>query len=336
MKQAMFWERKGESVVCRLCPRNCVIPEGRTGFCRVRKNEAGRLVSLVYGKAVALHQDPIEKKPLFHFAPGSECLSVATVGCNLDCDFCQNWDISHPEAITGEDISPEEVVESAVEKGLPGIAYTYTEPTIFFEYAYDIMKIAKGRGLYNVWVSNGYTSPEAVRKAGKYLDAINVDLKGDREFYRKICKVPDSSPVFEALREYKKVGVHIEVTTLLIPGYNDSEKDVRELCEWVKENLGRETPMHFSRFRPEFRMMHVPSTPVESLERALETARQCGMEWVYIGNVPGHENENTVCPDCGEVLIKRDGYSVRIMAEKCRCGKTVPIKGRKWSPLLKE
>ncbi len=331
MKEAMFWQKLEEKrVKCTLCPRRCVIPEGKTGFCNVRKNHEGKLVTLVYGKAIAMHADPIEKKPLFHFAPGTKCLSFSTVGCNLDCAYCQNWEISHPERITGEDVEPEEIVERAKSLGLPGIAYTYTEPTIFFEYAYDTMRLAKKEKLYNVWVSNGYISPEPLRKISRHLDAINVDIKGDSGFYRKICRVPDRRPILEALKLYKEEGVHIETTTLLVPGYNDSEKDVKEIVSWIKENLGPDTPVHFSRFFPDFRMRDVPPTPVESLERAWRIASSLGMRWVYIGNVPGHEKENTFCPGCGKLMVKRDGYAVKILAEKCECGEKLLLKGRKW------
>ena len=331
MKEAMFYRKlKGGKTQCYLCPRGCVISHGRTGFCGVRRNDNGILFSLVYGKACALHTDPIEKKPLFHFAPGSRCLSLATVGCNLDCQFCQNWEISHPKTVAGEDIPPERVVSMARSLGLPGIAYTYTEPTIFFEYAYETMRLAKKEGLYNIWVSNGYTSPEAIKKASKYLDAINVDLKGGHDFYREVCGVPDEKPIYRALKLYKELGIFIEVTTLVIPGHNDSRECIERIVKWVKENLGPETPMHFSRFYPHFRMLDVEPTPVNTLETAARIALDNGMQWVYIGNVPGHERENTLCPECGEILVKRTIYETKILRKECRCGRKLLICGERW------
>jgi pyruvate formate lyase activating enzyme len=330
MKEAMFYTRlKDKGVKCSLCPRNCSIPTGCKGFCSVRLNRNGKLFSLVYGKAIAVHVDPIEKKPLFHFAPGTQCLSFSTVGCNLDCGYCQNWEISHPEKISGEDISPEKMIGIAEYHDVPGISYTYTEPTIFFEYALDTMKIARRKGLYNIWVSNGYTNPEPVRKAAKYLDAINVDIKGSPELYRKLCKVPDREPIFKALKLYKKLGVFIEVTNLLVPNHNDSDSGIRELVSWVKNNLGEETPFHFSRFHPDFRLRDVPPTPVKTLEKAYGIARKAGLKWVYIGNVPGHDKENTVCPKCGEVLIKRGFGGSSVLKTRCKCG-DIPISGEKW------
>ena len=213
---------------------------------------------------------------------------------------------------------------------IPGIAYTYTEPTIFFEYACDTMKLAKKEGLYNVWVSNGYIQPEAVKKISKYLDAINVDIKGNKEFYRKVCRVPNPEAILEALKLYKKLGVFIEVTNLIIPGYNDSEKDIKGMVSWIKNNLGEDTPLHFSRFFPDFRMRDVPPTPVETLEKAWRIAHNAGMKWVYIGNVVGHEKENTFCPKCGNLLVSREGYVTKIVRQRCKCGERLLIKGKKW------
>jgi pyruvate formate lyase activating enzyme len=334
MKEAMFYTKtKDLKVRCSLCPRSCFIPQGCKGFCSVRLNRKGRLFSLVYGKAIAVHVDPIEKKPLFHFAPGTQCLSFSTVGCNLDCGFCQNWEISHPENISGEDIPPEKIIGIAQSYGVPGISYTYTEPTIFYEYAYETMKLARKAGLYNIWVSNGYTSPEPIKKAARYLDAINVDIKGSPEFYRKICRVPDNRPVFKSLKLYKKLGVFIEVTNLLVPKHNDSDRDIKELVSWVKSNLGEETPVHFSRFHPDFRLRDAPPTPTKTLEKAYGIARRIGLRWVYIGNVPGHERENTQCPECGDVLISRSFHKTDVLKKKCKCGKTPPIAGEKWIKL---
>jgi pyruvate formate lyase activating enzyme len=340
----------GQKVRCVLCPRFCIIQDGKTGACGSRKNQAGTLYSTVYGRLCSLHIDPIEKKPLFHFAPGTECLSIATTGCNLMCSFCQNWEVSHPESLEGRpdsasasrqfpDVSeefmpPEKVVALAKEYKVPGIAYTYTEPTVFFEYALDVMRLAREAGLYNVWVSNGYTNPEPARKAAKYMDAVNVDLKGDGPFYKRLCGIPDEGPIKESLKIYKKAGVWIEVTTLLIPGYNDSEKTVAGIAGWVKENLGEATPMHFSRFYPQYKLTNVQSTPVKAIEDAVKAAEGLGMHYVYAGNVYAHDRESTHCPKCGRKVIDRAGYHVSNIRAGCpSCGTRIAIAGEKWAKL---
>lgn len=334
MKEAMFYRKlPGKKVQCLLCPRSCTIPPGGRGFCSVRQNQGGKLFSLVYGKLCSMAIDPIEKKPLYHFAPGSRCLSICTVGCNLDCMFCQNWSISHPEQVTGEDIPPERIVELARKQGAEGIAYTYTEPTIFFEYALDTMKLARKAGLYNVWVSNGFTSPEPVMEASRYLDAINIDIKGSGDLYRKLCNAPGDEAVKKAARLYKEQGVWIEITTLVIPGYNDSDRVLRGISRWVSKNLGEKTPVHFSRFHPHFKLSDARPTPTRTLERAHEIAVNEGLRHVFIGNVPGHREESTLCPGCGNTLIERSGYDMSADAPKCTCGHRLALAGRKWSRL---
>ncbi len=334
MKKALFWScLKGRKVKCELCPRFCMISEGKTGYCKVRQNQKGRLFSLVYGRPCSFNPDPIEKKPLFHFAPGTQCLSLSTVGCNLECLHCQNWEISHPEAIFGRELLPEEVVKYTRDNKLPGIAYTYTEPAVFLEYALDTMKLAKKAGLYNIWVSNGYINPEPAREAAKYLDAINIDLKGDNGFYKKVCGVPDNKPVLEAMKLFKKAGVFLEVTNLIIPGYNDSEKQIKTLVLWVKKNLGPDTPLHFSRFYPCYKMENIKPTPEKTLNRAWGIAAKAGMHYVYVGNAPGHPKENTLCPKCGTIAIKRTGYHIEYVRDKCKCGEKIPIAGKRWLKL---
>jgi len=334
MQEALFYEKLKEGKVqCRLCPRRCTIAEGKRGFCGVRENTSGRLCSLVYGKLCSMNIDPIEKKPLFHFAPGTQCLSICTVGCNLGCKFCQNWEISHPPGgeISGEDVEPEKVVDAAVRHGLPGIAYTYTEPTIAWEFYVEVMRLARKQGLYNVWVSNGYTSPEPARKIARYMDAINVDIKGDAAFYRKLCAIAGDEPIHESLNIYKKAGVWIEITNLLIPGYNDRPGQIGSIAGWVKENLGPDTPMHFSRFYPHYKLDSVQPTPVKTLEAAAGIAEKAGLKWVYTGNVPGNERESTRCPKCREILIRRRGISMAEFREKCsKCGIKIPVAGAKW------
>jgi len=329
MKEALFWKPlKEKAVLCQLCPRNCTIGNWKSGVCGVRENQNGKLVSLVYRMVCSMAVDPIEKKPLFHFAPGTQCLSIATVGCNLLCKFCQNWEISHPskKEILGEYIEPEKVVELAKNHSVPGIAYTYTEPTVFYEFALDTMKAARKEGLYNIWVSNGYTNPEPAKKAGRYLDAINVDLKGDMEFYQKLCGIPGEEPVKKALKIYKERGVWIEITTLVIPGYNDDEKTISGIVEWVRKNLGADTPIHFSRFFPSYKLTYARPTPVKTLEKAADIAGRAGMKYVYIGNLHAHPRENTYCPKCGAVAIKRDGYRVAEVNVAClKCGEKILV-----------
>ncbi|MFQ6020588.1 MAG: AmmeMemoRadiSam system radical SAM enzyme [Candidatus Aenigmatarchaeota archaeon] len=258
-------------------------------------------------------------------------MSICTVGCNLKCIFCQNWEISHPKEIFGEKMSPKEIIEFNNKHNSPGIAYTYTEPTIFYEYAYDIMKLAKKQGLYNVWVSNGFTNIEPIRKIAKYLDAINVDMKGDIKFYQKLCSIPNEDPIKQALKEYKKQKVWIEITNLIIPGYNDKKEQIKNLVEWIKNNLGPDTPLHFSRFYPHYKLLNVKPTPVQTLEQAVKIAKENGMNYVYLGNVPGHKYENTYCPECNTRVIERFGISVSKLSLKCeKCGKEIPIFGKEW------
>jgi len=333
MKEAMFYRKLTHNrVKCDLCPQSCVVNEGDTGFCGVRGNEKGSFYSLVYGLPVSVAIDPIEKKPLFHFAPGTKTLSLATVGCNLRCRFCQNWEISQEFGeIHGDEMFPEEIIELAKRNNVEGISYTYTEPTVFFEYALDIMKLAKKEGLYNMWVSNGYTNPEPIKTVSKYLDAINIDLKGDDEFYRKTCSGVGAKPVFEALKAYKENGVWIEITNLLIPTLNDSEEDVEKIVKWIKDNLGRDVPLHFSAFFPQYKVKNLSPTPVATLENAVKIAKENGLRWVYAGNVWGNRYESTYCWKCDNLLIKREGFSVFSMNRKCpKCGEVVTLKGTEW------
>jgi len=334
---AIYKSLNDKKVRCGVCPRRCVIEDGERGFCNVRENQGGKLLSLVYGKAVSSSVDPIEKKPLFHFAPGTRALSIATMGCNLRCDFCQNFSISQDwDEVIGEDLMPEDVVREVKMYRCQGVAYTYTEPTVFLEYARDTMEKVSPQ-LYNVFVSNGYMTEEALKEITPHLDAINVDLKGDEEFYRKHCGVPDMEPVLDTLKALSERDILVEVTNLIIPGENDSDEDIRERVGWIKENMGRDTPVHFSRFRPSFRMTDKKSTPVSTLERAIEIAKNEGMNHVYCGNVPGHRSESTYCPRCGELLIKRHGFSVQEFklnkSMRCfNCGKELNIKGESWIP----
>ncbi len=311
MKEARFYESKGKTVICRLCPRNCVIKEGSTGFCRVRKNINGKLYSLVYGKLVAANVDPIEKKPLFHFMPSTLTFSIATYGCNFRCKFCQNWSISQRTNGYYEEWDVKRVVEYAIRYECKSISYTYTEPTIFYEFAYDCSKLAKKENLANIFVTNGYMSEEALKEISRYLDAMNIDLKfSSSEIYKKLCAVPDNTPILNNIKLAHELGIHVEVTNLIIPGYNDKEEMIKDICRFLIDEVSNEIPLHFTRFYPHYKMLDVPPTPVKTLERAREIALGEGMKYVYIGNVPGHEAENTYCPNCKKLLIRRLGFEV--------------------------
>ncbi len=322
MKEAVFYSRKNGKVQCTACNRGCVIPSGKVGYCRVRKNVNGRLFSLVYGRTLTLTVDPIEKKPLFNFKPGTMCNGVSTYGCNFSCKFCQNYYISQDfteKVIEGvEETTPEEIVENTLAREVEGIAYTYVEPTIFAEYALDIMKIARKKSLYNVWVSNGYMSKELAKKLVPLLDAINIDLKGNAEFYEEMCGGVKIGPVKENIRFFHKKGVHVEVTNLIVPGFNDSKKHFSEIAEFIA-SIDKEMPLHFTRFFPAYKMSDFAPTPIESIYAAVETAKKKGLKYVYAGNVA--EEANTFCPNCGRLLIERNGFSAIIsgLSEDGKC-----------------
>jgi pyruvate formate lyase activating enzyme len=325
----MFYEKLDDKRVnCNLCSHRCSqIADTKRGICGVRENRDGTLYSLVYGKTVARSVDPIEKKPLFNFLPGSSAYSIATVGCNFRCDNCQNYDISQlPKeqgAIVGADVYPEEIVLAAKLSNCQSIAYTYSEPTIFFEYALDIAKHAKEEGIRNVFVTNGYITPEALKEISPYLDAANIDLKSfSDDFYRKRCGA-HLEPVLDSIRLYKKLGIWTEITTLIIPTLNDSEEELRKIAEFISE-VGKDTPWHISQFYPTYKLMNLPQTPVEALRKAREIGQEAGLKYVYEGNVRGEEGENTYCPNCQKLLIRRLGYRIhenKITNSKCSyCG----------------
>jgi len=332
MKEAYLYERLDEREVrCGLCNHRCRIKDGKKGVCRVRENRDGTLFSLVYGKVIARHLDPIEKKPLFHFLPGSRSYSVATVGCNLHCRFCQNADISQMPAdhdrVLGEETAPESLVDEATESRSATIAYTYTEPTIYFELALDTARLASAGGIRNVFVTNGYMTRECLEEIHPDLHAANVDLKAftDR-FYKEQCGAR-LDPVLRTLETMHAQGVWVEVTTLLIPGLNDDPAELRDLAGFIA-GLDPGIPWHISRFHPTYRLTNVPSTPPSSIHRAREIGREAGLQYVYTGNLPGDEGENTACHACGEPLIERRGFSVgrnRIRKGSCpACGAAVP------------
>lgn len=325
---ASFWQTIKDNIVqCLLCPRKCVLDVNQRGVCTVRVNKGGKLYSLGYGNPVAVHIDPIEKKPFFHVAPGEPIFSLAVAGCNMRCIFCQNWQISQsrPDETENYQMTPENVVDSTIKNKCRFIAYTYTEPIVFYEYMLDIAKLAKAKGLKNTMHSCGYINPEPLKELLKYMDAVNIDLKGfSEEFYNKIGLLAQLQPVLDTLKTIKQEGVWLEITNLLIPEFNDDPKKIRQMCVWIKENLGDEVPLHFSRFTPQFKLMNLPPTSVEKLEEAYNIAKEAGLKYVYIGNVPGHKYENTYCPNCGKLVVKRTGYEIsemNIKENKCKfCG----------------
>jgi pyruvate formate lyase activating enzyme len=303
------------SIRCGVCAHRCLVRPGRQGICGVRENRDGQLLSLAYGEVVAIGLDPIEKKPLFHVAPGSTAYSIATAGCPFHCVFCQNWQIAQGPRLglrlPTQQLPPDRVVEQAELHAAGAIAYTYVEPTIFLEYALDTARLARAAGLRNLFITDGYATPEAVELLAPVLDAANVDLKSfDDAFYRKLCGAR-LGPVLESIVAMRQAGIWLELTTLVIPGHNDSDDELRALTRWIVETLGPETPWHVSRFFPAHRMFDVPPTPLETLRRAATLGREAGLVHVYVGNAPELSLEDTACAGCGRPLIERRGYRVR-------------------------
>lgn len=315
MEAYLYNTIENRKVKCHLCHHRCRIKDGHRGICGVRENNGGTLRTRVYNKLIARHIDPIEKKPLFHFLPGSRTYSVATVGCNFKCRFCQNADIAQMPAdrngaIAGTDTTVRQEVDAAVAAGCQSIAYTYTEPTVFFEWAHDMARQARAAGIRNVFVTNGYMTPEAVTRIAPFLDAANVDLKAfNDDFYKKICGAR-LAPVLETLRAMKAAGIFLEVTTLLIPGRNDAPEELEKLATFIANDLGVDTPWHISRFHPTYRLTDTPVTPADALTAARRIGQDAGLRYVYTGNIPGDDGENTYCHQCGQAVIKRWGFSI--------------------------
>ncbi len=331
MEAWLYETMNNQRVRCRLCSHMCVIGDGERGICGVRENRKGVLHTLVYGRLIAAGDDPIEKKPLFHLMPGSRSFSIATVGCNFRCRFCQNAHIAqisvdHETRISGQQTTPEEVVSAARRSGCTSIAYTYTEPTIFFEFACDTARLASGAGLKNVFVTNGYMSDEALSRVRPWLDAANVDLKAfSDDFYKKQCG-GRLQPVKDTLRRMKSYDIWVEVTTLIIPGLNDDAAQLSQLADFIVTALGPETPWHVSRFHPTHRMLDRHPTPVQTLCKARDIGIAAGLKYVYTGNIPGQGGENTVCPGCKEMVIARNGFSIienRLKNGRCPSCQTV-------------
>ena len=319
----------GLKVQCELCPKQCLIGQGQSGDCRVRINVDGVLRTVVYGYPCSIHIDPVEKKPVFHFLPGTTILSLATVGCNMHCLNCQNWEISqaNPEDSEAFFCPPEKLVQLAKENQCPSIAFTYTDPIVYYEYTYDTAKLAREAGLRNVLVTAGYASPQPWKELLKVVDAATIDLKGiTEEFYRNICSTT-LKPVLDVLVLTKSSGAELEVSNLIIPTLNDKPEDIRKLVRWIKENLGTDTPLHFLGFFPRYKMRHLPPTSAETLDTARQIAVAEGMQYVYIGNIMSAEGQNTYCPGCKKLLIERSGYVIsqqRVKNGCCPdCGKTI-------------
>ncbi|MEO0079683.1 MAG: AmmeMemoRadiSam system radical SAM enzyme [candidate division WOR-3 bacterium] len=330
-READFYHRLANNLVqCDLCPRRCVIAQGKRGFCGVRENRDGRLYSLVYGHPCSMGYEPIEKAPFFHFLPGRMRITLATVGCNQRCKYCQNWEISQarPEEVPTPEVSPQAVVDTALKYQVPIICFTYTEPVVFYEYMCDIARLARQKGIKTCVVSGGYVNPEPLKQLCRLVDAIKIDLKGfTKEFYQEVCG-STLEPVLEACRIVVQSGTHLELVNLVVPFFNDDSATIQKMCRWVRDSLGATVPIHFTQFHPDYRLRTSPLTPVATLERAIRIARREGLKFVYIGNVPGHRDENTFCPGCGRSLIRRQGYTVlenNLKDGKCRfCGQPIP------------
>ncbi len=331
--EARFWNTAEHQMVqCVLCPHHCRIASGRRGICGVRENEDGRLYSLIYAACSSAADDPIEKKPLYHFFPGSRVLSLGSVGCTFRCEHCQNYSISMagPESFGLHDIPPDTVPQMTKDHHCQGVAWTYNEPTIWHEYAFDAARLVKEAGLYTVYVTNGFIEEAPLRELAPVLDAMNIDVKAfNEEFYRKICKAR-LAPVLDTCVLAKQLGIHIELTYLVIPRLNDAVDEVTMFCSWVKERLGPETPVHFSRFHPDYQMEDTPATPVDTLLAIHTVAKEVGLQFVYLGNLPHGEYENTYCPICGAILVERHGYTTTLRTTSqgtcATCGAKAPFR----------
>lgn len=328
---ALLWKPEGKHIRCFLCNRHCLIPDGQVGNCGVRMNKSGKLIATTYGRPCSIAVDPIEKKPFNHFWPGSRALSIATVGCNFHCGFCQNWTISQakPGDFPFPFVSPDQVVNMISENKCQGMAYTYTEPTVFFEYCNDIAVPAHKRDFYNVFVTNGYMTQEML-KLSPWMDAANVDVKGfSDKFYMDICGGAKLQPILDNIVWMHKHKIHVEVTMLLVPGLNDNKDELRAFAEWLA-GVSKDIPLHFSQFHPDYKMMDRPITPTKTLEMAYKIAKDAGIRYVYVGNVPGHDKESTYCYNCGHKLMHRVGFSVlKSELQKTTSGYKCPECGKK-------
>jgi pyruvate formate lyase activating enzyme len=339
LHEAILYERlDGDAVLCRVCPRLCTIKPGSRGTCGARENRAGTLVSLIYDRVCSVAADPIEKKPLFHFFPGSTVLSLGTLGCNFTCGHCQNWQIAHADVAGGRgdlrSLPVEKIPVLADHNECAGVAWTYNEPTIWIEYVVDGARLAHEHGLYTVMVTNGYITEEALDVVAPHIDAYRVDVKGfDDALYKRLCRVPSFAPVLAAAERAQKVhDCHVEIVTNVIPTMNDDDESLREIAGWIAATLGPKTPWHVTRFTPYLELSHLSPTPVRTLERAVAIGHDAGLEFVYVGNVPGHAGENTVCPRCHRLVVRRTGYAIEDLAVRdgrCdMCGEELGIRDR--------
>ena len=332
LREAMFYKRLANNKVrCGVCFRGCILKEGGRSFCRNKENIEGRLYNLVYGRPSAVHIDPIEKEPSLHMLPGTKILCFGTAGCNFRCKFCHNWHLSQRSIEEMEytyDLLPEQAVEIAVNEKIPTLSFTYNEPTSFYEYVYDIAKLAKKRGLRILWHSNGGMNPKPLKELLQYTDAVTIDLKGFTKKFYQGASSAKLEPVLRTLRIIREEGKWLEIVNLQIPSLNDSPQDVKRMCLWIKENLGEYTPLHFSRFFPNYKLTNLPPTPIKKLEEAYKIAKGVGLEYVTIGNVPGHRYNSTFCPNCGKRLIQRIHFMVfsnNLTGGKCKfCSHNIP------------
>jgi len=331
LKEVMFYKKLDSlRIECEICPKRCQIAELERGYCGNKENRGGSYFTLVYGKVCAAHIDPIEKKPLFHYLPGTSAFSLAAAGCNFDCKFCQNWRIAQfrPEQVEHHALSPRQAVDVCKRNKCPTIAYTYSEPTVFYTYMYDVAKMAREAGIGSVAISNGFINEKPLRELCKQLTGVKIDLKSFSEkFYREYCS-GKLGPVLETLLRLKDRGMWFEIVVLLIPTLNDSREELNQMCSWIKTNLGPDVPLHFSRFHPMYQIKNLPPTPVKTLEMARNIALEAGLHYPYIGNVPGHEGEHTYCHSCNKVLIRRVGYTIvenALDGVRCKfCHHTIP------------
>ncbi|MFX1604926.1 MAG: AmmeMemoRadiSam system radical SAM enzyme [Promethearchaeota archaeon] len=337
MREAALYSNLKSGIRCDLCARRCVIHDDETGFCRVRTAKDGKLYSIVYGLIDGMAPDPIEKKPLFHFAPGSSTFSISTSSCNFRCQFCQNYHSAHRETPVGQRIEPEDIVSLAHKYDCTGLTYTYTEPTVFMELAHDTAVIAHNQGMFNTFVTNGYMTHEAIDYIAPYLDAASVNFKGsaNKRFYKELMSVPKVKPIFDAMLAMKEKDIFIEITNLIIPEVGDFVEDTRSLAKWVVENLGEQTPFHLTAFSPAYKMTHLPRTSAATLETHIDAAKEAGLVFVYSGNVAGHDYENTYCPECGFKAVER--YSVFLSSNNLnndgscpKCQTDLNIAGVEW------
>lgn len=328
-KLAMFQEESARGVICLICPNECTLKEGELSDCRNRIARKSKLYTMAYGNPCAVSIDPVEKKPLYHFLPGTTAFSIATAGCNLACLNCQNWTISQtsPDKTMNQVLPPEDVVNATAEGSCRSIAYTYSEPVTFYEYVYETARLARTAGIKNIMVSNGYINREPLKQLCRFIDGANIDLKAFSDSTYLKLTGGRLQPVLDSLRTYRDEGVWLEITNLVVPGWTDKPEEIKRMCGWLAENGFTDTPLHFSRFQPQYKLEHLPPTPAGILTRAAEIARSEGLKYIYIGNLPGIGNDDTICPSCGKKVVDRSGFrivSLALTRGKCSCGTSVP------------